>query len=229
MNLSNTKGAKENLMNPLIAAVPSSLDFTLVMKEQHEIRPDLELLDPVEHVRYQRLLSPEKQLEFLTGRTFLKSVLAEYLNVSPQSISLSLTPTGKPYLPTVSETNVLFFNLSHAEGHYLIGLSKYPIGVDIEPYRQIDLTHFRHFLTSDELQQLMELPGTKCSPMFFRLFTAKEAFLKATDKGWPLDAIQFQLEGQQWKLTAPSGSFYFAQADHLGCYIGICVYVPVNS
>ena len=216
-------------MNPFLAAATSSLDFNLVKKEQHEIRPDLGLLDTVEQVHYQRLLSPKKQLEFLTGRTFLKSVLAEYLDVSSQSISLSLTATGKPYLPIMAEVNVPFFNLSHAEGHYLIGLSRYPIGVDIEPYRPIGLTRFRHFMSPDEFQQLSKLPETECSSMFFRLFTTKEAFLKATDKGWPLDAIRFQQEGQQWKLTAPRSSFQFAQADHVGCCLAICVDVPANS
>lgn len=198
------------------------MNFLLVRKEQHEIKPDLALLDAAERVRYQRYLSPQKQLEFLTGRTFLKTVLAEYLDVAPQSISLALTASGKPYLPTVVGVNVPFFNLSHAAGHYLIGLSRYPIGVDIEPYKQMELTSFRHFLSPDEFLQLMKLPDTERSDMFFWLFTAREAFLKATDKRWLLDEIRFQLKNQEWQLIDPGNAFQFTQTDHEGCCITVC-------
>jgi 4'-phosphopantetheinyl transferase len=198
-------------------------EYVLVHKEQHELEPDLGLLDADERVRYQRLLSPQKQLEFLTGRTFLKQVLAECLAVRPQTISLSLTTSGKPYLPALAETNRPFFNLSHAAGHYLIGLSRYPIGVDIEPLRPIDLTHVRHFLCPDEWQSLLTSPEATRLASFFRLFTAKEAFLKATDKRWKQDEIQFQLENQQWRLGSPTGSFQVFQTEYKDCFVAVCL------
>ncbi|MBD2705059.1 4'-phosphopantetheinyl transferase superfamily protein [Spirosoma sp. BT702] len=213
---------RESLPNPLFSTATSALGFTLIEKEQHEITPDFKVLDTLERVRYQRYLNPQKQLEFLTGRTFLKNVLAKYLDVLPQSISLSLTANGKPYLAKSAGINVPFFNLSHAAGHYLIGLSRYPIGVDIEPYRWVELMRFRHFLSQGEYQQLTELPEIEQSKMFFKLFTAKEAFLKATDKAYPLDAIQFQLNNQEWQLTCPESSFQFTQTNYEGCCITVC-------
>ncbi|GAB3953496.1 hypothetical protein GCM10028805_37330 [Spirosoma harenae] len=218
MSFLNATSLKDTTSNSFF----STDTFTLVKKEQPEIRPDFDLLDTEEQTRYQRYLSPQKRLEFLTGRTFLKRVLAEYLDIPPPSILLSLTATGKPYLGPVVGTNLPFFNLSHAAGHYLIGLSNHPIGVDIEPYRSIDLTRFRHFISPDEFEQLMELPENERSTLFFRLFTAREAFLKATDKRWSLDAIQFQLKNQDWHLTAPKNTFQFAQTDYEGCCITVC-------
>lgn len=190
------------------------MDYQLLIKEQHEIMPDLSLLDADELARYRRLLNPEKQLELLTGRTFLKHVLADRLDIAPKAISLSVTPMGKPYLPALSETTMPFFNLSHSSEYYLIGLSSYPIGVDIELPQTIELTTVRHFLSPDEYQQLKSLPKSLHSTTFFRLFTAKEAFMKATDKWWPLDNIHFHLDHQHWKLTSPSDLFQFYQTDY---------------
>lgn len=199
------------------------MNHQLLIREQHEITPDLALLDADELARYQRLINPQKKLELVTGRTFLKQVLAERLGVSPNTISLSLTASGKPHLPALAETTTPYFNLSHANGYYLVGLSSFPIGVDIEQPKAIELTHVRHFLAPDEYQQLKSLPKALHPSLFFRLFTAKEAFLKATDKAWALDDIRFQLENQYWKLTNPGDSFQFYQTDYKDSYVSVCL------
>jgi 4'-phosphopantetheinyl transferase len=199
------------------------MDYQIVMKEQYEIIPDLSLLDTTELARYQRLLRPQKQLEFLTGRTFLKQMLADCLGLAPNVISLSVTDTGKPYLPALAETRFPYFNLSHSDGHYLVGLSRFPIGVDIEAPRPIELHQVQPFLSTDEFRQLDLLPQLQRSAAFFRLFTAKEAFLKATDMRWKLDEISFHLENQHWKLNAPHGPFQFYQTHYRGCCVAVCL------
>ena len=199
------------------------MNYQLVTKEQHEISPDESLLDADERARYQRYIGSQKKLEFLTGRTLLKQVLADRLGVTPQSVSLSVTANGKPYLPALVETSLPFFNLSHANGTYLIGLSKCPIGVDIELPRPIELATIRHFLTPNEYQQIKSLPKSMHSTLFFRLFTAKEALLKATDKWWKLDDIQLTLEHLDWKLATSGDSFQFYQTDYKDHYIAICL------
>lgn len=217
MNPPKVISAGKDAMKPFFAADA----FTLFKKAQHEIQPNLALLDPAERTRYQRLLSPQKQLEFLTGRTWLKHVMADYLKVAPPAISLSLTATGKPYLPEPGSHGP-FFNLSHADGHYLIGLSNHPIGVDLEPYRPVNLVRFQNFISSGEMGQLIGLPEPQRTRLFFRLFTVKEAFIKATDKKWALDTIQFQLVNGQWQLTAPDNPFQFTQIDDDGNCIMVC-------
>lgn len=203
------------------------MNYELIIKEQEEITPDLTLLDTSELDRYQRFTNPQKKLSFLTGQTVLKQVLANRLGISPASVSFALTPMGKPYLPALAETTMPFFNLSHSEGHYLIGLASCPIGVDMELPKSIDLTNVRHFLTPHEYEQIKVLPKSLHSSIFYRLFTTKEAFLKATDKWWALDTVRFQLENHHWALTSPGESFQFYQRDYKGHYIAVCLDMTV--
>lgn len=199
------------------------MSYQLIAKKQAEIQPDIDLLDEGERNRYERYVSPQKKQEFLAGRTLLKQTLGAYLGLPSRSVTLTITANGKPILPIQADLNPPFFNLSHAQGNYLVGVSQYPIGVDIEVPRSVILSEVRHFLTSGEYTQLKSIPNALFTDLFFRLFTAKEAFLKATDKRWTLDAVEFQLGQQQWKLVAPGGSFRFYLSAYRGCYTAVCL------
>ena len=202
------------------------MDYCLFEKRQSEIQPDLKLLDTHETIRYQRLIYPQKQLEFVTGRTFLKQVLASYLGISAHSIFLSLTPSGKPYLSAVYGNQRPCFNLSHANGYYLMGLSTDPIGVDIEENRQVNLTHFKHFLTPNEHRILSALSETARMDPFYQLFTAKEAFLKATDKRWQIDDLAFSRYRDQWVLQNPVERCQFFQTRKDNYWMTVCLQRP---
>lgn len=194
----------------LFDARSPEVHYELMERDQADIVPDIRLLDAGERARYDRLKLPKKQLEFLTGRTLLKHTLADRLGIDPHAVSLALTATGKPYLCDTMHQEMLHFNLSHANGRYLIGLSDCPIGVDIELIRPITFAQVSPFLNPTELYQLLQTPETERARSFFQLFTAKEAFIKATDKRWPLDSIAFSLHNQRWELTSPAGhSFDF--------------------
>lgn len=199
------------------------MHYQLIVKEQADIYPDIGLLDQAERARYERYLSPAKKLEFLTGRTLLKQTLGAYLGVAPHTLTLAITATGKPVLPDQTGPNRPFFSLAHTEGKYLVGLADCPIGVDIEVPRLIERSEVRHFLTPDEYAQLTSLPTPLVTTLFFRLFTLKEAFLKATDKRWTLDAVECQLDRRQWKLVAPGGSFQVYLSDYNSCYTAVCL------
>jgi 4'-phosphopantetheinyl transferase len=199
------------------------MDYTLIQKQQTQIKPDIRLLDVVEQSRYNRLISPQKQLEFLTGRTLLKTVLADYAGVLPQSVSLTITASGKPYWSPLVNADMPFFNLSHADGRFVVALSRYPVGIDIELVRPMKLEYMRPFLSIGEYKSLLNVPESMRSVLFFRLFTAKEAFLKATDKRWALDDISFILENQHWQLGTPQGTFQFYGSESKDCFITVCL------
>ena len=210
--------------NEVLHVCSSEVHYELIERGQDDIVPDIRLLDVGERDRYDRLKLPQKQLEFLTGRTLLKHTLADRLGIDPQAVSLVLTATGKPYLRDAMHQEIPRFNLSHANGRYLLGLSDYPIGVDIELVRPITFAQVSPFLHPAELYELLQPPEAERARSFFRLFTAKEAFIKATDKRWPLDSIAFSLHNQRWELTSPTvHSFDFFTYEQ-NCYCStVCV------
>ena len=117
---------------------------------------------------------------------------------------------GKPYLP---ESGVSF-NLSHAGRWAVLAASVSPVGVDIERIRSGERGVARRFFCPEETALLDAIPDeTQRNAMFFRLWTLKESFLKATGLGLslPLNAfcvtfrngapeVRQSVDGRSWRL-----------------------------
>ncbi len=91
--------------------------------------------------------------------------------------SLRHTNAGRPYFPRQRE-----FNLSHS-GCYVIGAvaSSGRVGIDIEKVAPIEFADFTEEFTEEELESF----AIASDPLraFFRLWTVKEAVLKADGRG----------------------------------------------
>ncbi len=103
---------------------------------------------------------------------------------------------GKPYAP---ELDGIEFNLSHSGRHALIAIARdQAIGIDIEAQgrrRSIDDIAERFFAPA-ESQALRALPEESRDAAFLRLWTGKEAVLKALGEGlsFGLDRVEFELD-----------------------------------
>jgi 4'-phosphopantetheinyl transferase len=103
---------------------------------------------------------------------------------------------GKPYAPTLAGID---FNLSHARDHVLIAIARnQPLGVDLERIdRQIEIEDLaRRYFSGAEADALEALPVAIRLPAFLRLWTCKEAVLKALGVGlsFGLEKVSFQLD-----------------------------------
>jgi 4'-phosphopantetheinyl transferase len=104
---------------------------------------------------------------------------------------------GKPYAPALDG---LDFNLSHARNHVLLAFARnQPLGVDLE---RLDREHAvedlaRRFFAPMEADALQRLPPSHQLPAFLRLWTCKEAVLKAIGAGlsFGLSRVAFELSG----------------------------------
>lgn len=202
------------------------MQYTLYQKNQEEIALDPGMLDAGERERFQRLIDPERQAEFLAGRCFLKEVLSTHLGVPARAVSLSVTASGRPYLPAVYGSEVPHFSLSHAAGRYLVGLSPYPVGVDIEPFRELSARQLHPFLSLQEQEHLLGLAEAEQPVQLLRLFTMKEALIKATDRRWGLDEISFAYKNEGWILEKPTGAFSFHFVEEAGFFWAVCLFLP---
>ncbi|MBL4755961.1 MAG: 4'-phosphopantetheinyl transferase superfamily protein [Flavobacteriales bacterium] len=197
--------------------------FVLIHKRLEDITTDIDLLDEVELVRHDRYLDPEKKIEFLAGRCLIKEVLGELLGRPPDTINLSMTESGKPYYKQEGE-ELVHFNLSHTQKDFTLGVSLKPIGVDMEPEKDnISLDSMRTFLADDELQQLKSMPDSEQSNQVLKLFTAKEAFIKATDKRYGLDEIVFKCTNGCWDLKAPTCDCLIEHSTYESFFVAVSV------
>lgn len=125
------------------------------------------------------------------GAELLLQKAIKLANLPEKPLRFAFGSEGKPYLLEYDEVH---FNLSHAGEYVLCALSGREVGCDLEPVRQIDLKVARQFFTSEETAQILRQPDEEAQwNCFYRLWTLKESFLKATGKGLKLDLNSFSV------------------------------------
>lgn len=125
-----------------------------------------------------------RQQELVVGGLLVESLRACGMDAAG-NIEISVEPHGKPILSPPSR---LHFNLSHSHGVALCVVGDAPCGCDVERVSSFDDALARHALTEGEYRLLQTAVGEPARrEMFFRLWTRKEAFLKAVGRGLDLD------------------------------------------
>lgn len=166
------------------------------------------LLSPDETGRAERLRHGAVRQRFVRARTALRRLLGRYLEVHGGDISFVYGPAGKP---AVEGDARLAFNLSHSGGLALCAVSgpRVALGVDIEAMRTLrDAGKLaeRHFSPA-ELNGWSRLSEPERLPGFYRVWTRKEALLKAAGEGLarPLERVDSaagDLDGRSYWLES---------------------------
>ncbi len=145
------------------------------------------VLNAEEKQRANRFVKSQDKIRFIAGRGILRSLLGQSLNLAPAAIEFDYLPQGKPILGKSHCNQTLAFNVSHSHhlALYVIAQSDHSVGIDVELMRSLPqaLSLARRFFQEQEVAYLVSLPPTRQEAMFFRLWTAKEAYLKATGEG----------------------------------------------
>lgn len=148
---------------------------------------------------------------FVAGRGQLRSLLGHYLDLDPVQVKFIYTQQGKPYLDPAINPHGLVFNVSHSRDRILYAFGRDRIlGVDLEWIRPIPKLQqlANRFFTPQEATSLQAFPPNQQSLAFFRGWTRKEAFLKATGEGiTQLQAVTVSLSSHDPAilLEVPSG------------------------
>jgi 4'-phosphopantetheinyl transferase len=140
---------------------------------------------------------------FVAARSALRYVLARYLHRDAGHLSFVTGPHGKLAL----DDDALAFNLSHAGDYALIAVAKrLAVGVDIEhisPARaSVDIAS--RFFSPLEQAQLAVTPTDVRAAAFFRIWSRKEAVIKALGEGLacPLSTFDVSPDVDEARLLA---------------------------
>ena len=132
---------------------------------------------------------------FVLARATLRVLLGERLRCDPRALVFASGEHGKPFLAG----NPLHFNVSHTRGAIAIAIGGAPLGVDIErvdPAR-VSLDTVRHYFPADEARRVEAAAGDERVALFFELWTAHEARLKASGLGL---SLPLPPDGGEWRL-----------------------------
>lgn len=136
--------------------------------------------------------------QFIAAHTLLRLLLQELAGGPAAAWRFTAGAHGKPALHADHRLGRLAFNISHTRGAVACAMTlDHDIGVDIEdlerPGRLLEIAHA--YFAPDELIVLRGAPPARQREVFLRLWTLKEAYIKAHGDGLslPLDRFSFSL------------------------------------
>ena len=125
---------------------------------------------------------------------------------------------GKPYL----KDGGVYFSLSHSGEYVLCALAPCEVGCDVEKITPIDLNIARRFFFRSEYADIAAQEAAEAqSELFFRYWTLKESFLKATGLGMKLPLGAFEIvRGAELTVRqlVDTRQYRFAEFDDLSGY-----------
>lgn len=185
------------------------------------------LLSDGENARGRAFVTAALRHRFVVGRARLRSLLGGHLGLDPRALVFVQNAFGKPRL---ADRPFVHFSLSHSGDRAVLAVSeRHEMGIDIERVRPLDhLDLARRYFHPNEVAAIEGVRSTEEQLMaFFRIWTLKEAVVKAIGKGLsiPLDTFEVQIvtspptivlapDGapQAWWLHQATGSYCFALA-----------------
>lgn len=146
------------------------------------------------------LIEGARRLHVL-ARGLQRKVLASYLDgADPAALRFMKNPKGRPALAPPFDASGIEFNLAHTEGMVVMAVcAGMKPGVDIERFgKKVPLAAARRYFSADEVAELESLPAEEQPGRFLRLWTLKEAYLKAIGAGIAagLGSMSFHFDGR---------------------------------
>ena len=140
-----------------------------------------EMLNDEERRRAERYRVPGRGDRFIVARAVLRSVLGRVVGVNPGEIVFAYGKNGKPSIGDGAP----FFNASDSGNHVVVALASTEIGIDLEVARSLARRDrlAQRICTDRELAAFTSLPDNQKDRALLRLWTCKEAGLKAVGIG----------------------------------------------
>lgn len=164
------------------------------------------LLPLAERDRYERFRVESARRQYLAARGLVRMALSRYRLVAPKSWRFDSNEYGRPFIRDALADD-LHFNLTHTDGFVACAVAtSYSIGIDVERLdREVDhLGLAPTVFASTEVAQVEAVTdATMRNRMFFRLWTLKEAYIKARGMGLsiPLKDFSFRFQRDEPRIS----------------------------
>ncbi len=163
-------------------------------------------LSEEEQSRLTRIRHPEVRLCFLLGRALVRYAIGEFADTAPAKIPLQISESGKPEIDPRAVRYPFHFSISHKDCWVIAGLSRSPIGVDLEslPKRNY-LKLAQRFFHPDEYAGLAQLPHDQVAHRFTQLWCLKEAEVKRLGLSMAIQMAKLNFDVDGKHITCQGG------------------------
>ena len=144
-------------------------------------------LSPDERDRARRYVREDDRRRFVAGRHLIRTTIAPILGRTADAVAIVIDRYGRPGV-----TGAPSFSLTHAGDHVALAVApcggpSIAVGIDIEAIRDdVDPLALARQVFADAELAILHGADDRIA-MFFRLWTIKEALLKAAGKGLLID------------------------------------------
>lgn len=195
--LSNQSGDEVLLLRVALQASPPQLaEYRRLLTDEERQRAD-------------RFITAELTRRWVVCRAVLRHQLGQLLQLPPAELRFQTGPHGKPSLVTDLQS-AWKFNVSHTQDVALMAFARgRELGVDIESHdRTVSRDELAaRFFSPVEREAYFSLPADRREQSFYRIWTCKEAYLKAIGAGLSFPLGQFAVASHP---DAPPGLLHVA-------------------
>lgn len=180
------------------------------------------ILDEEENAQADRYVFAEDRIQYLVAHALTRHALSVLCPaVSATAWRFREVANRKPLALAPGEAAPVSFNLSHTNGMVGVAALARPgvaVGFDLEALdRTVNLRVADRYFRVEEIAWLNRLPQAQRTDGFLRLWTLKEAFIKATGEGLarPLDSFWFAMRPPRLRFATgsaePASAWHFEQ------------------
>lgn len=151
---------------------------------------------------YRKFTVPKRKIEWLTSRMLIKQLVASSfgppLKLPLRVITIRKMSSGVPYVEIEGSGKVGWLSLSHSNGGVFAAFSKKEslhFGVDLEFIEERSPQLITDYFTDSESQRVNACHVEDIDFHANLIWSAKEAFLKAIEKGLQLDTRCVEITG----------------------------------
>jgi 4'-phosphopantetheinyl transferase len=156
------------------------------------------MLDPQELARAQRFRFAIDRHAYVAAHALARSMVAEVARTTPVALRFAAEPGGKPRLAAAFAQCRVQFNISRSRSHVACGVTLTDeLGIDVEGVGHADaLALAERYFASSEVEMMRQAASDQRGLLFAKLWTLKEALVKATGEGLrrSLDDFSFTLD-----------------------------------
>ena len=163
--------------------IKKKIDYTLDKEEFFKLLNNLNENDKEKILKYKKY---EDSLRSLYGKLLLKD------EPNLKELNLSYNKYGKPYLK--DKCTDTHFNISHSGEWVVLAIDTVPIGIDIQEITNADINIAKRFFSKEESEYIFSLSNENQIEAFFKLWSLKEAYVKAEGRGLSIPLNSFTID-----------------------------------
>lgn len=144
------------------------------------------VLEPAEQARAARFHADADRHAYIAAHALARHMLSSAAGLAPQDWRFVVGPAGKPEVAAQHAVPWLRFNLSHTRNLVACAVTRSDdVGLDVEDLgrREAGAGIAERFFAPSEAAMIAALPRGARHEAFLRIWTLKEAFVKATGEG----------------------------------------------